>query len=319
MIPENCPVVHLGGRAFRLLFHMYIKPSDRANLRRSVMEKGFEVPIVVDQHDNVIDGANRLQICVELGMPLSSLQIKTRHCESLEKAEELCWELNAHRRHWWSPEEQERQVELRRIRVAELRKQGMTMREIAEEVGVSHVTIVNDTKACAVAPGKPLPGATAVPSAKEEEQMQRQKRVVELRDNGMSLRKIAKELGIQVWTVQSDLKKAGTKKPEEEKIEEGKTEGENTASKKSRSVRIGKKKSTDAIREKIRAAEEEWVANGIHPYRKPLEVEDVAETLAALDKITDFCQQYNKLPQLKTLFLLLGTLRAKCERAANAE
>lgn len=68
-----------GRRTFRCPYADATPPHDHASvatLRRSVMRFGVKDEVVVDTHDNVIDGAQRLMICQEAGMRLDSLPIK---------------------------------------------------------------------------------------------------------------------------------------------------------------------------------------------------------------------------------------------------
>jgi ParB-like chromosome segregation protein Spo0J len=135
----------IGCRRFTILFPDLLRPlteMERARLRESILAKGaVKVPIVVDEHDGIIDGGNRAQIAEELGLD----EIPTTIEEGLTLAEkrDLAEELNDSRRQQSEAEISER----RRDRIqeaAEARAAGKSIRSIAEQQGVSIGQIQRD-------------------------------------------------------------------------------------------------------------------------------------------------------------------------------
>lgn len=110
-----------------------LDPATEAALRASIKRWGVIVPVVVDQHGQVIDGHHRKRIADELGVPCPE---QVREVENDEEARQLAVTLNTDRRHL-APE-QRRQV------VADLRQQGHSLRAIAGALGSSLRTIQRD-------------------------------------------------------------------------------------------------------------------------------------------------------------------------------
>jgi IS30 family transposase len=110
----------------------------------------------------------------------------------------------------------------RRKKAAAMRKKGLTVRAIAAELGVSHVTIVRDLAEldrleneaifAALAGTAPRPRRgprpTLTPKQRETSRGSRHKRwqhVHQLREAGRSLREIAEQVGASPATVMRDL------------------------------------------------------------------------------------------------------------------
>src|SRR4051794_27968851 len=74
-----------------------LKPEDRAALLDDIKQRGILVPIHVDEHNNVIDGHNRLEIAAELG--LKDIPLKILAGLSDAEKHDLAEDLNLHRRH----------------------------------------------------------------------------------------------------------------------------------------------------------------------------------------------------------------------------
>ncbi len=108
------PTVTVGGITYRLPFADLLpalSDDDLDALRGDIRERGIVVPIVIDEHHNVIDGANRLRIAAELG--IRNLRADIRPGLSDAEKEELAEDLNLHRRHL--SREQLREVIRRRL------------------------------------------------------------------------------------------------------------------------------------------------------------------------------------------------------------
>src|SRR5690606_25589321 len=102
-------------------------------LRASIERFGVLVPVVKDQHGNILDGHHRARIADQLGVPY---RVDVVQVADEEEAREIARTLNADRRQL--TEEQRRAV------AVELRKQGYSYRAIAGALGVSHVTVMKD-------------------------------------------------------------------------------------------------------------------------------------------------------------------------------
>jgi ParB family chromosome partitioning protein len=94
------PTVTVGGITYRLRFADLLpalSDDDLSALRGDIRERGIVVPIVIDEHHNIIDGANRLRIAAELG--IRNLRADIQPGLSDAEKEELAEDLNLHRRH----------------------------------------------------------------------------------------------------------------------------------------------------------------------------------------------------------------------------
>lgn len=103
-------------------------------LRDDISARGIVVPVIIDEHKNVLDGGHRLRIAAEL--ELEDIPIEIRPGLSDDEKQQLAWDLNAHRRHMTR--------EQRRELAVKLRQQGESQRAIAEKLGVSQDTVRND-------------------------------------------------------------------------------------------------------------------------------------------------------------------------------
>lgn len=110
-----------------------LEPAVEAALRASIERFGVLVPIVIDQHDRVLDGNNRKRIADDLGVDYPWHQV---HVRDDDHARELARTMNIDRRHL--------DAEQRREIVAALRANGHSLRAIAGAVGVDDKTVRND-------------------------------------------------------------------------------------------------------------------------------------------------------------------------------
>jgi hypothetical protein len=73
---------------------------DRQRLLEAIQRAGkVYYPILVDQHNNIIDGMNRLEIAAELGLSDRNVTFEHITCKDEDDARRLCFELNFGRRH----------------------------------------------------------------------------------------------------------------------------------------------------------------------------------------------------------------------------
>jgi ParB-like chromosome segregation protein Spo0J len=141
---QELPTVKIGKRTLTILFPDLVRPltdRERQDLKNSIKANGVEVPIVVDERDGIIDGGNRAQIAAELGLP--NVPTVVRKGLFLEDKRDLALRLNVNRRHL-SASERDRLKKDRKARVKEARRQGKSLRSIAEQEGVSKSQIAND-------------------------------------------------------------------------------------------------------------------------------------------------------------------------------
>jgi len=104
-----------------------------AALKESIAARGVLVPIVIDQHNGIIDGHNRARAAAELGVECPTVTVPV---ENHRDGRDIALLLNTVRRHL--------DVEQRRQVVADLRTAGHSLRAIAGAVGVDPKTVRND-------------------------------------------------------------------------------------------------------------------------------------------------------------------------------
>lgn len=104
-----------------------------AALRESIVRFGVLVPVVLDQHGEIIDGHHRSRLAGEVGVEFPK---DVRHVSDEEEALELARTLNSDRRHL-TPEQ-------RKEVVAVLRQKGHSTRAIAGAVGVGKSQVAKD-------------------------------------------------------------------------------------------------------------------------------------------------------------------------------
>lgn len=122
-----------------------------AALRASIEQWGVLVPVVVNQHGEIIDGHHRARIADELGR---SYRTEIREITDDIEAYRLGVELNMVRRGFSTKE--------RRVMSVALYEQGHTTRAIGEALGSSQSTIMRDLVAAEVeSRDSALPGRTA--------------------------------------------------------------------------------------------------------------------------------------------------------------
>lgn len=124
--------------------------SEYADLKASIAEHGVLVPVEVDEQGNILDGHHRVRAWQELrdeGLDLPKYARLVRGGMSEEAKFDHALRLNDIRRHM-SKEARERtrqrveeQRERVRQQVIELRQHGNSYRQIADEVGISHVRV----------------------------------------------------------------------------------------------------------------------------------------------------------------------------------
>ncbi|HEY7313425.1 MAG TPA: ParB/RepB/Spo0J family partition protein [Gemmataceae bacterium] len=129
-----------------------MNPKERQNLKDSIRQVGVLTLIIVDENDGIIDGINRASIVAELGHP--HIPSELRNGLTLDQKRELAEWYNVSRRHL-TPAEQAAVLKARRARVVQKRKEGQSLRSIAEEVGVDVAQVHRDLKESPVAAATP--------------------------------------------------------------------------------------------------------------------------------------------------------------------
>ncbi len=142
---EQAKSITIGDATFHLVYADLLPPLSEAkytSLRASIHAMGIRDDIHVRQRADgsydVIDGQHRLTIAAELDLPRDAVPLKEHDVDD-DTAETLAYSLNLARRHLSAEDRQ--QV------VAALRQKGKSLRQIAELVGVSHVTVQRDIDA----------------------------------------------------------------------------------------------------------------------------------------------------------------------------
>jgi len=110
-----------------------LDPAERAALKKGIEKDGIRTPIILDEYRNVIDGANRVEVALELGVTEIPEIVYTGLSE--EEKRRMAEDLNLKRRHLTS--EQKRQIVARRLKADPFKSD----RQIAEDVGVDHKTV----------------------------------------------------------------------------------------------------------------------------------------------------------------------------------
>lgn len=150
--------IRVGDRTFTVLFPDLLRPltpDERQGLQEDIRSQGVTCSVLVDEHDGVIDGTNRLQIAAELGLQDVPVRVLVGMTE--EQKRQRAQAVNEHRRHL-SPGELQELRQQRIIRVAEARRKGKSLRAIAAEEGISLGQVQQDLeKASAVYPYTPEP------------------------------------------------------------------------------------------------------------------------------------------------------------------
>src|SRR4051794_23509626 len=127
----NPTTIKVGRRAFTLLFPNLLRPlreEERSALRSAIRKYGVVVPVVVDEHDGVIDGCNRVQLAAEEG--LTTIPVDVRRDLTPEMKVELALTLNDARRHLNGRELREARAAVKQ-RITELKAAGLSIPVIA--------------------------------------------------------------------------------------------------------------------------------------------------------------------------------------------
>ncbi len=110
-----------------------LTPEERKALKDDIKLHGVLTPIIVDQHDHIIDGFHRDEIAKELGLRCPVIV----HKGTDEQHRAMALSLNVARRQLTAAQ--------RRDMAIEMKKAGKSLRAIGEKLGVSHEAVRKDT------------------------------------------------------------------------------------------------------------------------------------------------------------------------------
>ncbi|MEN6386724.1 MAG: ParB N-terminal domain-containing protein [Phycisphaerales bacterium] len=116
-----------------------LSESDFACLCQDIVEKGVLVPIIVDEHYVIIDGVHRAKGAQLAGLKQIPIQVRPGLTE--QEKWKLSQDLNLHRRHLTPAQIQQILKENREIlpqKALKLRQEGKSLRQIGNDLGVSH-------------------------------------------------------------------------------------------------------------------------------------------------------------------------------------
>ncbi len=127
-------IIRIGEVEFRVLYGNLLPPvknDEYERLKASIKEVGMLVPVLTDENRGIIDGKHRLQAASEL----KSKTVPFRILHGLDDREKkhLAIKLNAQRRQMTQEE--------RLAMATNLRKDGLSLRQIADILNVGHVTV----------------------------------------------------------------------------------------------------------------------------------------------------------------------------------
>ena len=134
MVKKKVEVIKVGDVEFKVLYGNLlptIKTDEYERLKASIKEIGVLVPVLTDEDRGIIDGRHRLQAASELKLKTVPFNILHGLDEQVKK--HLAIKLNAQRRQM----NQEERLAL----ATDLRKDGLSFRQIAEILNVHHETV----------------------------------------------------------------------------------------------------------------------------------------------------------------------------------
>jgi len=127
-------IIKVGEVEFKVLYGDLlptIKTDEFERFKASIKELGVQVPVLTDENRGIIDGTNRLRATAEL--KLKTVPFNILHGLSDREKKHLAVKLNAQRRQMTQEE--------RLALATDLRKDGLSLRQIADMLNVSHATV----------------------------------------------------------------------------------------------------------------------------------------------------------------------------------
>jgi len=170
-----------------------LSEEDYEALKADIAARGVQVPVEYDEHGNILDGHHRVRACQELGIKDWPRIVRVGLSE--EEKIEHALALNFVRRHLSREQRQEL--------VARLRQRGLSLRRIAELLGVHHDTIREDLSGVGNPTPENPPEATGADGktypARQRTEAERQalaERAQALRSEGATFPEIAERAGV---------------------------------------------------------------------------------------------------------------------------
>jgi hypothetical protein len=156
---KKLEIIRVGGVEFKVLYGDLlptIKADEYECLKASIKESGVLVPVLVDENGGIVDGECRLRVAEEL--KLKTVPFNILHGLDDQTKKHLAIKLNAQRRQMSQDE--------RLVLATDLRKDGLSFRQIAEILNVHHETVRRQLGGVANATGE-LPAKVKGKDGKE--------------------------------------------------------------------------------------------------------------------------------------------------------
>ena len=174
-----------------------LSEEDYEALKADIAARGVQVPVEYDEHGAILDGHHRVRACQELGIKDWPRIVRVGLTE--EEKIEHALALNLVRRHLSREQRQEL--------VRKLRQRGLSLRRIAEMLGIPKSTVLDDVSGVRFRTPENTPEATGADGktypARQRTEAERQElagRAQALRSEGASYHEIASKLGVSVGT-----------------------------------------------------------------------------------------------------------------------
>jgi hypothetical protein len=138
------------GEEYHVLFDDMFRPltkQEDEDLTQSIKEHGIMHSIVVDEDNGLIAGANRLRIAAKLRLPKPAVPIRKVKGQSEEQKKRMAEESNTRGR-LLTAADRKKNYEERLKRVAVLRVEGKSTRDIGSILGLGNSQIFRDMQEC---------------------------------------------------------------------------------------------------------------------------------------------------------------------------
>lgn len=202
---------------------------ENAEIRQSILESGILDAVIVDEHDNVIDGDVRLRFAVELRIPLSEIPITIKAGLTDEQKRKMVRDLNEKRKHL-TPEELAKRRAAKVAQATEELRQELgaepSVRAVADRAKVPREVAMRLKPPPQQSTGGRQPvertrgqdGKLRPPPLSPEERERRDERIVALLRQGKSMDQAAEEEGCSKGTVARVAARAQDSSPPPDEI-----------------------------------------------------------------------------------------------------
>ena len=172
------PVVEVGRHKFNLAYMddcIELADDERKGLKESIKEHGILTPIIVNKVTrNVCNGRNRLEIALELQLPVEQIPIRFIEEPNPEMEQQIAINLLATGRGW--------NKTARRFTVRRLKEKGLSTNAIAKAMRVVRGTIQNDLEKLGL---KEAPPSRSRPGKTKAQRLTRQSSINTWIENGL--------------------------------------------------------------------------------------------------------------------------------------